>query len=156
MSFDAKERYRQLLADKSKLLHKVSMQHLASFLVRNTKEIRPYSLVLFNMMKGAVTRVGPEETPFPYRSKHWYFDITPQWPNPDETDSLIAWTRSFWKEVEPHTNGTAVNWLADDDGLDRIKVAYGPNYSRLAKLKHKYDPENFFRLNNNVLPNPNG
>ena len=125
-------------------------------IIRNTEEISPYSMVLFNVMKGAVTRVGPEETPFPYRGKQWYFDITPQWQVPNEADHLIAWTKSFWSEVEPHTQGTAVNWLADDDGLDRIKVAYGPNYSRLAKLKHKYDPENFFRLNNNILPNSNG
>jgi len=125
-------------------------------IVRNTKEISPYTLILFNVMKGAVTRVGPEDTPFPYRNKQWYFDITPQWLDPKEGDNLISWTRSFWKEVEPHTHGTGVNWLADDDGLDRIKVAYGPNYSRLAKLKYKYDPDNFFRLNNNILPNPNG
>ncbi len=125
-------------------------------ILKNTKDISPYSMVLFNVMKGAVTRVGPEETPFPYRGKQWYFDITPQWLEPAESESLIAWTRSFWREVEPHTQGTAVNWLANDDGLDRIKVAYGPNYSRLAKLKHKYDPENFFRLNNNILPDPNG
>ncbi|WP_373493501.1 FAD-binding oxidoreductase [Aquiflexum sp.] len=125
-------------------------------IVSNTEEISPYSMVLFNVMKGAVARVGPEETPFPYRGKQWYFDITPQWLDPEEADHLIAWTKNFWKEVEPHTHGTAVNWLADDDGLDRIKVAYGPNYSRLAKLKHKYDPENFFRLNNNILPNSNG
>jgi hypothetical protein len=125
-------------------------------ILKNTKEISPYSMVLFNVMKGAVTRVGQEETPFPYRDKQWYFDITPQWLDPEEADNLIAWTKSFWKEVEPHTHGTSVNWLADDDGLDRIKMAYGPNYSRLAKLKHKYDPDNFFRLNNNILPNSNG
>lgn len=125
-------------------------------IIRNTAAISPYSLVLFNVMKGAVTRVEPEETPFPYRGNQWYFDITPQWLNPEETDKLIAWTRSFWSEVEPHTQGTAVNWLADDDGIDRVKVAYGPNYSRLAKLKHKYDPNNFFRLNNNILPNAMG
>jgi hypothetical protein len=124
--------------------------------IRNTEDISPYSMVLFNVMKGAVTRVVPEETPFPYRGNQWYFDITPKWVDPADADKLIAWTRSFWKEVESHTKGTTVKWLSNDDGLDRIKVAYGPNYSRLAKLKHKYDPDNFFRLNNNILPNPNG
>lgn len=124
-------------------------------IIRNTRDISPYTLILFNVMKGAVTRVGCEETPFPYRNKQWYFDITPQWMDPNEADQLIEWTRTFWREVEPHTHGTAVNWLAADDGLDRIKIAYGPNYSRLAKLKHKYDPDNFFKLNNNILPNPN-
>ena len=102
-------------------------------------------------MKGAVTRVDPTKTPFPYRNNQWYFDITPQWIDPAEADSLIAWTRSFWAEIEPHTCSTAVNWLSDD-GNDRVKLANGPNYKRLARLKHKYDPANFFRLNNNILP----
>ncbi|WP_240469904.1 FAD-binding oxidoreductase [Cyclobacterium sp. SYSU L10401] len=129
---------------------------LIDIIVRNTKEVSPYSMILFNVMKGAVTRVRPEDTPFPYRGRQWYFDITPQWVDPEEADSLIAWTRAFWDEVEPHTQGTAVNWLSPDDGLDRVKAAYGPNYYRLARLKHKYDPDNFFRLNNNILPNANG
>ncbi|WP_154854272.1 FAD-binding oxidoreductase [Cyclobacterium xiamenense] len=129
---------------------------LIDIVVKHTEEISPYSMVLFNVMKGAVTRVDPEETPFPYRDQQWYFDITPQWADPQEADSLIAWAKAFWAEVEPHTRGTAVNWLSPDDGLDRVKVAYGPNYSRLAKLKHRYDPDNFFHLNNNILPNANG
>ncbi|WP_162340316.1 FAD-binding oxidoreductase [Cyclobacterium salsum] len=134
----------------------VIRDELIDIVVKNTEGISPYSMVLFNAMKGAVTRVDPEETPFPYRDQQWYFDITPQWADPQEADSLIAWAKAFWAEVEPHTRGTAVNWLSPDDGLDRVKVAYGPNYSRLAKLKHRYDPDNFFHLNNNILPNANG
>ena len=122
--------------------------------LKHAEQISPYSMILFNCMKGAVTRVAPDKTPFPYRNKQWYFDITPQWTDPVEADTQIAWTRSFWAEVEPHTRGTAVNWLSDDEGADRVKLAYGPNYKRLAQLKYKYDPTNFFMLNNNILPDP--
>ena len=122
--------------------------------LKHTEQISPYSVVLFNCMKGAVTRVAPEKTPFPYRKNQWYFDITPQWLDPAEADAHIAWTRSFWAEVEPYTRGTAVNWLSEDDGTERVKLAYGPNYKRLAQLKHKYDPTNLFKLNNNILPDP--
>ena len=122
--------------------------------LKHTEQISPYSVVLFNCMKGAVTRVAPDKTPFPYRNKQWYFDITSQWTDPAEVDEHLFWTRSFWAEVEPFTRGTAVNWLSDDEGADRVKLAYGPNYKRLAQLKHKFDPTNFFRLNNNILPDP--
>lgn len=121
-------------------------------ILRYSEQIGPYSMVLFNCMKGAVTRVAEDETPFPYRKKQWYFDITPQWTDPSETTAHLSWTRSFWQEMEPHARGTNINWLSDDDGLDRVKLAYGPNYKRLAKLKYKYDPTNFFRLNINISP----
>lgn len=120
--------------------------------LRHTEDISPFSMVLFNCMKGAVARVPADKTPFPYRQNQWYFDITPQWSDPAEADAHIAWTRAFWSEVEPHTRGTSINWLAEDDDNDRVRLAYGPNYKRLAQLKHKYDPNNFFRLNNNILP----
>jgi FAD/FMN-containing dehydrogenase len=120
--------------------------------LRNTRDMGPHSVVLFNCMKGAVTRVAPNDTPFPYREKQWYFDLTAQWTDPAETSAQIAWARSFWAEAEPYTFGTAVNWLGDDEGMDRVKLAYGPNYRRLARLKHKYDPTNFFRMNNNIIP----
>jgi hypothetical protein len=121
-------------------------------ILKYSGQINPFSMVLLNCMKGAVTRVAPEKTPFPYQSKQWYFDITSQWLDPAETETHIAWTRAFWAAMEPYTRGTAVSWLSDDDGDDRVKLAYGPNYKRLAGLKHKYDPSNFFRLNNNILP----
>lgn len=121
-------------------------------ILKYSGQINPYSMVLLNCMKGAVTRVAPEKTPFPYRSKQWYFDITSQWIDPAEADTHLAWTRTFWAEMEPYTRGTAVSWLSEDDGDNRVKLAYGLNYKRLAGLKQKYDPTNFFRLNNNILP----
>jgi len=154
-SFDAAVPHGLQRYNKMGYLPEIS-DEVIDIIVKHTERISPYSMVLFNVMKGAVTRVDPEETPFPYRDKQWYFDITPQWPDPQEADSLVAWAKTFWAEVEPHTQGTAVNWLSPDDGLDRVKVAYGPNYSRLSRLKHKYDPDNFFRLNNNILPNAKG
>ncbi|MGF1586003.1 MAG: BBE domain-containing protein [Bacteroidales bacterium] len=103
-----------------------------------------------------MTGWGRKRLPSPTVKSNGISILLHKWSDPEETDHLIAWTRSFWIEVEPFTHGTSVNWLADDDGLDRIKAAYGPNYSKLVKLKHKYDPDNLFRLNNNILPSSNG
>ncbi len=129
-------------------------EEIIAIVLKYAQQISPHSIILFNCMKGAVTRVARDKTPFPYRGKQWYFDITPQWVDSSEAEKNIAWARSFWKEIEPFTHGTSTSWLSDDDGADRVKLAYGPNYLKLAKLKHKYDPGNFFRLNNNIIPQP--
>ena len=71
----------------------------------------------------------------------------------DATDDEknIAWTRNFWKEIEPFANGVYVNHLDGDDN-PRIRNAYGENFDKLKAIKKKYDPDNFFRMNNNILP----
>lgn len=111
-----------------------------------------YSLVLLNCMKGAVARVDPQQTPFVHRREQFHFDIVAQWTDPAEAKIHMDWVRSFWSEAEPFTRGTGVNFLDIDDGADRVKAAYGANYERLVTLKNKYDPTNFFRLNNNIVP----
>ena len=58
----------------------------------------------------------------------------------------------FWKQNDVHSNGRVyVNYL-EDEGEARVRAAYGPNYDRLAQIKRKYDPANFFRLNQNIKP----
>ena len=77
------------------------------------------------------------------------FTITP---NPAETEKNIRWARELWAAMQPHVAGRVyVNYLGADDA-DRVREAYGPNYERLAALKKKYDPTNFFRLNQNIRP----
>jgi hypothetical protein len=60
--------------------------------------------------------------------------------------------RSFWRAAEPFTKGVYANHLDADDGGSRVRAAYGGNYQRLADIKKKYDPANFFRVNHNVVP----
>jgi hypothetical protein len=64
---------------------------------------------------------------------------------------ISAHARDFWKALQPFAAGVYVNDLSHDDE-DRIRSAYGVNYGRLAALKKKYDPDNFFRLNPNIKP----
>ena len=59
--------------------------------------------------------------------------------------------KKFLEEIEPLTNGVYVNHLGGDDD-PRIANAYGPNFERLKVIKKKYDPDNFFRMNNNIKP----
>lgn len=112
----------------------------------------PYSFILFFHMKGAAARVDSASTAMVSRADQWDFDIVSQWIDPAEADKNIAWVRSFWSQVEPHTTGVYVNHLDVDDGSTRVKAAYGKNYERLVAIKTKYDPTNFFHLNNNIAP----
>ena len=113
----------------------------------------PYSFILFFHMKGAAARVDSAKTAFGLREDQWDFDIVSQWTDPDDNQINIDWTRTFWNQVEPYTKGVYVNHLGGEEEAIRVSAAYGPNYERLVALKTKYDPENFFRLNNNIAPN---
>ncbi len=108
--------------------------------------------LLFFHLRGAATRIDSGSTAFAHRADQWDSDIISQWINPEEDEKNIAWTRKFFKEIEPLTRGVYVNHLDRDDGNDRVRNAYGPNYAKLAFIKKKYDPDNFFSLNNNILP----
>ena len=70
----------------------------------------------------------------------------------DGFDAERTWVRNFWSALEPHHTGVYVNFLMDE-GQERIRQAYGAEkYDRLRALKQKYDPDNFFRLNQNIPP----
>jgi hypothetical protein len=82
----------------------------------------------------------------------WDFDIIAQWTDPATADQNITWTRTFWQAVAPFTTGVYVNHLDVDDGSQRVQSVYDANHARLAALKAKYDPTNFFRINHNIEP----
>ena len=112
----------------------------------------PYAMVLLNTMKGAVTQIDPEETPFFHRHAQWHFDIISQWTDRTDEEKHINWVRNFWNDTVSFTHGASINFLAGDDGNDRVRLSFGTNYNRLSEIKAKYDPDNLFRLNANILP----
>ncbi|MFN8356546.1 MAG: FAD-binding oxidoreductase [Spirosomataceae bacterium] len=113
----------------------------------------PFSFILFYHIKGAAVRVHPNKTAFGLREDQWDLDLVAQWIEPSESQTHIDWLRNGWNEIEPFTKGVYVNHLGGEDEAIRVRSAYGPNYERLVALKTKYDPDNFFRLNNNIAPN---
>lgn len=103
-------------------------------------------------LHGAVTRVAPTATAFPHRSPGYNCIIISQWTNPADTTAGIRWARETYESLESHmVDGAYVNYLDQDDAA-RVQAAYGPNYERLVQLKRRYDPDNAFRLNQNIAP----
>ena len=64
----------------------------------------------------------------------------------------MHWARELWSAVRPHSTGGVYANNLGDEGEERVRDAYGENYARLVALKNKYDPTNFFRLNQNIKP----
>ena len=105
---------------------------------------------------GAIARVGDDETAFGGRTAGHTFNITASTESADGFAEERDWARRFWSALGPHHRSVYVNFLMDE-GEERIRDAYGAQkYDRLAALKRKYDPDNFFRLNQNIPPGYRG
>jgi FAD/FMN-containing dehydrogenase len=112
----------------------------------------PYSVVFVEQLGGAVSRVGRDETAFGERGARYSLFVASAWTEQAEADENVRWTRDLWGAMRPFESEAAyVNYL-DADEQDRTRAVYGGRYERLAALKKKYDPTNFFRLNQNIKP----
>jgi hypothetical protein len=135
------------------------LRHLTDEAVQTMMEFveqmpSPATGVGLQQMHGVASRTHPSATAFPHRAEQFDFLILSQWPDPTETVRNIEWTRAFFAAMQPHLeNAVYVNNLGNE-GEHRVRAAYGPHYDRLAALKQKYDPTNFFRMNHNIQPSP--
>jgi FAD/FMN-containing dehydrogenase len=103
-------------------------------------------------MGGAVARVGEHETAFNGRNAGFTYNIGASTATAEGFDEEREWVRNFWSALEPHFTSVYVNFLMEE-GEDRVRQAYGAQkYDRLKTLKRKYDPDNFFRINQNIPP----
>lgn len=112
------------------------------------------SLVVFQHVGGAIARVPVSDSP--YGNRDAAFDCFPVaiWDDSAEDDANMGWARALWSAVRPYSTGGVYANNLGDEGEDRVRDAYGENYARLVALKDKYDPTNFFRLNQNIRATP--
>lgn len=101
---------------------------------------------------GAVNAVPEEATAFAYRDVTFSQVIVGVDPDPAKADAIRRWTVDYWDATHPHSAGGAyVNFMMDE-GEERVKATYRGNYDRLVQVKGTYDPENAFRINQNIQP----
>ena len=106
-------------------------------------------------MGGAIADVGEEETAFATRTGSYMVSIDGMWTEEGDDDANIAWVRSTWNAVKEYGTGEVyLNFtgLAGEDAIGRRRHRAGTQPRAAAEVKAKYDPENFFRVNNNVAP----
>jgi FAD/FMN-containing dehydrogenase len=114
---------------------------------------RPSPETKFGMVHlgGATTRVPADATAYPHRDAEFLVNITARWDDPEQDDECIEWAReSHAALTEYSTDGTYMNFITEETGEEQF--AYRENYDRLVELKTAYDPENLFRLNQNIKP----
>ncbi|PSL43864.1 FAD/FMN-containing dehydrogenase [Chitinophaga niastensis] len=103
-------------------------------------------------VNGAASRVSNTSTPWSYRDATWAMVIVGVDPDPANKEKITNWTKQYWETLHPYSAGGAyVNFMMDE-GEARVKATYGENYERLVTIKNKYDPNNLFRVNQNIKP----
>ncbi|THK38247.1 FAD-binding oxidoreductase [Ensifer sp. MPMI2T] len=112
----------------------------------------PECEIFIGHVGGAAGRVAAEETAFPQRSSHFVMNVHARWREPEMDQTCIDWARRLFEAAKPYAAGTAyINFMPADE-IDRVEAAYGSNYGRLVEVKRRYDPQNLFRMNQNVRP----
>ena len=119
----------------------------------------PMAQLLMEPMRGAISATGEDETALGRRDVPWCYHALAMWlePDPETADAHVAWAKGLAADLKPHTTeGVYLNYISDDEGEARVRSSYGPKYDRLVALKDRYDPDNLFRLNQNIRPSATG
>jgi hypothetical protein len=106
----------------------------------------------FYPVDGAASRVGKNDTAWSYREAKWGQVILAADADPANNERNMAWVREYWDAVHPFSAGGGYLNMMMDEGNDRVMASYRDNYARLVQVKNRYDPENLFRVNQNIRP----
>lgn len=112
----------------------------------------PSTEIFVGLLGAAIGRVASDATAYAERDARLVMNVHGRWDDPADDVACIAWAREVFDAAAPYaTGGAYVNFLTDEE-TERIPAAYGKNYDRLVQVKTKFDPENFFRQNQNIRP----
>ena len=137
---------------KSSMQQELSDDAISVIVDHANKMNSPLSMIVVEYYGGAAGRVEGSETAFPHRQLPWDILIPAQWKSPAESSQNRAWARGVADALRPFSSGAYLLSALDQEVDDVIKAAFGANLPRLAMIKKKYDPTNFFRVNQNIKP----
>ena len=150
--FDAAGQYGLHVHSKSGHLPELSDTTIAAMADRGQCIPSPLSILMVSARGGAVSRVGEYDTAFSYRDTMFDYSANSVWADPAATRDSIAWSDDTARALEPASVGVYVNELSDQRP-DAVRGAYNPaTYRRLREVKRRYDPQNVFRMNQNIPP----
>jgi FAD/FMN-containing dehydrogenase len=128
---------------------------LATVLMERGRSLgSPLTQVELLSMGGAIGRVGAADTAFPHRAAGWLLNVPASWTDPAETEREVAWVRETYAAMAPFASGGAYSNFMEADDPGGGDTAYGATLRRLQVVKAQWDPDNVFRLNQNILPVP--
>ena len=146
--FEPRRRYHW----KAQFLTRITDAAIDAFIEGYAGATSPLSVAVLQQVGGAIARVPTDATA--YANRDAAYDCFPiaAWEDPAQDERHIAWALAFWERMRPFASAGVYTNNLGDEGEDRVRAAYGSNYNRLAALKAKYDPDNLFRLNQNIRP----
>lgn len=112
----------------------------------------PLSSMHMYPVNGAASRINKNNTAWHYRDANYAVVIVGVDGDAGNKEKIITWTKDYWNDLHPYSAGGAYINFIMDEGEDSIKATYGDNFSRLRQIKAKYDPDNLFRVNQNIRP----
>ena len=137
---------------KSHNFARLSDEAIATIVEYAGKLPSPQCEIFIGTIGGQTTRVAPDAMAYSSRDAKYVMNVHGRWESAAEDERGIAWAREFFRKAEPFASGGAyINFLTQEEG-DRVAFAYGPAFKRLVEIKKKYDPTNFFRMNQNIKP----
>ena len=101
---------------------------------------------------GAASKIDNKETAWSFRNAKYAEVIVGVDPDSNKKDAITNWAKEYWNELHPHSAGGAYINFMMQEGDERIKATYGKNHDKLVEVKTKYDPQNLFRVNQNIKP----
>lgn len=127
---------------------------LCEKLIEHAAKIQsPYSAAILFQLGGALNRVNDDHSPAGNRDARYVVNLAASWEKVEADVANMEWARQAWTDIKQFsTGGTYINFLSEDEGPERIQAALGKNFKRLAEVKAKWDPENFYRTNRNIKP----
>jgi len=139
---------------KSEYLKEVPQGLSEKFVEQTINTSSAASIIAAFQLGGAITDVGEEDTAYSFRNAEFVININTQWQNNSESEKHINWARKTQQLAAPYSMGSGyINFASSDETPERVTKTYGEEkYKKLVALKRKFDPENFFRLNQNIKP----
>ena len=137
---------------KSGFLKDLSDEAIDTIIHEMASSPSPYSAVVLEFYGGAAAREPAGGSAYAYRQAEFDLVIVSNWPDKQDDEKNIGWTRKIWESVQPFLSQKVYVNALGVEGEDRVKEAYGENYQKLVNLKLKYDPDNLFRMNQNIKP----
>ncbi|MBS2100871.1 FAD-binding oxidoreductase [Carboxylicivirga linearis] len=144
----------QLYYFKSKYLNNLDEKTIEAIVPKAIAPPQPMILVAIWHIGGAMSRISDEQTAFTGRKSNYLFSVDAIWTGAENNDQVIAYAREYLNDMEEFSpGGLYVNFAGlGEEGESLVKAAYGKNYKKLSAVKSKYDPDNFFHMNQNIKP----
>jgi FAD/FMN-containing dehydrogenase len=138
---------------KSEYLPRIE-EDLLEKVIEHAGRIRsPHSAVILFQLDGALNGVAQDHSAVGNRDARYLLNIAGAWEQPGDDAANIEWARTAWQDMRRFsTGGTYINFLTEDDGVERTEAALGGAIRRLREIKSRWDPANVFRTNRNIRP----